>query len=102
MLALPTGFEACDRTTVLGDTAAPTPLRHLQEREDLCMAKRTLWAVCALDSGELDSTAAVFDVLWKGVGATGRRRLSVRRQGDAYWALIYKGDVSGVPASAVP
>ena len=109
MLALPTGFEACDRTTVLGDTAAPTPLPHLQEREGLCMAKRTLWAVCALDSGELDSTAAVFDVLWKGVSATGRRRLSVRRQGDAYWALIYKGDqavvdlgsVSGAPASAV-
>ena len=92
MLALPTGFEACDRTTVLGDTAAPTPLPHLQEREGLCMAKRTLWAVCALDSGELDSTAAVFDVLWKGVGATGRRRLSVRRQGDAHWALIYKSD----------
>ena len=75
MLALPTGFEACDRTTVLGDTAAPTPLPHLQEREGLCVAKRTLRAVCALDSGELDSTAAVFDVLWKGVSATGRRRL---------------------------
>ena len=64
MIALPDGFEACDRETIPRD-AAPTPLPRLDKRDDLTMPRRTLWAVCSLDCGALGSTAAVFDALWQ-------------------------------------
>ena len=95
----PCGFQACDRESAHGDAAAPRLLPRLLRREGLVMAKRTRWTVCTVNRGGLDSTAAVFDAIWGGLGATGNRRLSARRAAGEYWALVYKGDQAIVDLS---
>ena len=90
---LPAGFEACDKVTVPGDGEAELPAVH--QWPGLKMTRRLQWAVCALDCGTLEGTAAVFDALWKPLAATGKhhRHLSVRKDSEGQIsALIFKGE----------
>ena len=91
---LPAAFEACDKFTARGD-GEDMHLPAVLQFFELKMTRNLNWGVCDLQcrDGDLGNTATVFDLLWRALGATGQRNLSVRKDADGQLlALIFKSD----------